>query len=85
MVYLNEQMKASKELGDGEDGSNEYTEIEKKINEVKLSKKQEKALNEFKKLKSMSPMSAETSIRNYLEVIRHSVESFQKKLTIYQC
>ena len=37
--YLNEQMKAiQKELGDGEDGSNEYSEIEKKINEVKLSK-----------------------------------------------
>ncbi len=68
--YLNEQMKAiQKELGDGEDGSNEYTEIEKKINEVKLSKEaKDKALNEFKKLKSMSPMSAEASvIRNYLE------------------
>ncbi len=70
--YLNEQMKAiQKELGDGEDGSNEYSEIEKKINEVKLSKEaKEKALNEFKKLKSMSPMSAEASvIRNYLEWI----------------
>ena len=68
--YLNEQMKAiQKELGDSEDGSNEYTEIEKKINEIKLSKEaKDKALNEFKKLKSMSPMSAEASvIRNYLE------------------
>ena len=70
--YLNEQMKAiQKELGDGEDGNNEYTEIEKKINEVTLSKEaKEKALNEFKKLKTMSPMSAEASvIRNYLEWI----------------
>jgi len=70
--YLNEQMKAiQKELGDGEDGNNEYTEIEKKINEVNLSKEaKEKALNEFKKLKTMSPMSAEASvIRNYLEWI----------------
>jgi ATP-dependent Lon protease len=51
--YLNEQMKAiQKELGDGEDGSNEYSEIEKKINEVKLSKEaKDKALNEFKKIK----------------------------------
>ena len=68
--YLNEQMKAiQKELGDGEDGNNEYAEIEKKINEVNLSKEaKDKALNEFKKLKTMSPMSAEASvIRNYLE------------------
>ena len=70
--YLNEQMKAiQKELGDGEDGNNEYTEIEKKISEITLSKEaKEKALNEFKKLKTMSPMSAEASvIRNYLEWI----------------
>ena len=55
--YLNEQMKAiQKELGDGEDGSNEYSEIEKKINEVKLSKEaKDKALNEFKKLKINEP------------------------------
>ena len=82
--YLNEQMKAiQKELGDGEDGSNEYTEIEKKINEVKLSKEaKEKALNEFKKLKSMSPMSAEASvIRNYLEwLLDIPWESFSKEI-----
>ena len=68
--YLNEQMKAiQKELGDGEDGNNEYAEIEKKINEINLSKEaKDKAVNEFKKLKTMSPMSAEASvIRNYLE------------------
>ena len=82
--YLNEQMKAiQKELGDGEDGSNEYTEIEKKINEVKLSKEaKEKALNEFKKLKSMSPMSAEASvIRNYLEwLLDIPWENFSKEI-----
>ena len=82
--YLNEQMKAiQKELGDGEDGSNEYTEIEKKINEVKLSKEaKEKALTEFKKLKSMSPMSAEASvIRNYLEwLLDIPWETFSKEI-----
>ena len=82
--YLNEQMKAiQKELGDGEDGSNEYTEIEKKINEVNLSKEaKDKALNEFKKLKSMSPMSAEASvIRNYLEwLLDIPWETFSKEI-----
>ncbi len=82
--YLNEQMKAiQKELGDGEDGTNEYSEIEKKINEVKLSKEaKEKALNEFKKLKSMSPMSAEASvIRNYLEwILDIPWEKFSKEV-----
>ncbi len=68
--YLNEQMKAiQKELGDGEDGSNEVTEIEEKIASTKLSKEaREKAEGELKKLKSMSPMSAEaTVVRNYLD------------------
>ena len=82
--YLNEQMKAiQKELGDGEDGSNEYSEIEKKINEIKLSKEaKEKALNEFKKLKSMSPMSAEASvIRNYLDwILDIPWEKFSKEV-----
>ena len=82
--YLNEQMKAiQKELGDGEDGSNEYTEIEKKINEVKLSKEaKDKALNEFKKLKTMCPMSAEASvIRNYLEwILDIPWETFSKEI-----
>ena len=82
--YLNEQMKAiQRELGDGEDGSNEYIEIEKKINEVKLSKEaKDKALNEFKKLKSMSPMSAEASvIRNYLEwLLDIPWETFSKEI-----
>ncbi len=70
--YLNEQMKAiQKELGDGEDGQNEVAELEAKIAETKLSKEaREKVEGELKKLKSMSPMSAEaTVVRNYLDWI----------------
>lgn len=68
--YLNEQMKAiQKELGDGEEGAGELAELEERIAETKLSKEaREKAEAEFKKLKSMSPMSAESSVvRNYLD------------------
>ena len=68
--YLNEQMKAiQKELGDGEDGQNEVDELEARVNEIKLSKEaREKADAELKKLKNMSPMSAEaTVVRNYLD------------------
>ncbi len=68
--YLNEQMKAiQKELGEGEDGLDELGEIEKKIDETKLSKEaKEKATTELKKLRQMSPMSAEaTVVRNYLD------------------
>ena len=59
--YLNEQMKAiQKELGDGEEGQNELAELEERIFTTKFSKEaREKAEAEFKKLKSMSPMSAE--------------------------
>ena len=67
--YLNEQMKAiQKELGDG-DEQNEIAEIEKRIAATELSKEaREKAEGELKKLKSMSPMSAEaTVVRNYLD------------------
>lgn len=70
--YLNEQMKAiQKELGEGEDGKNETDDIEKRINDVKMSKEaKEKALGELKKLRAMSPMSAEaTVVRNYLDWI----------------
>jgi len=70
--YLNEQMKAiQKELGEGEDGLDEMGELEKKIEETKLSKEaHERAQNEIKKLKQMSPMSAEaTVVRNYLDWI----------------
>ncbi|HEX9569395.1 MAG TPA: endopeptidase La [Rhodospirillales bacterium] len=68
--YLNEQLKAiQKELGETEDGRDEAAEIEDKIKKTKLSKEaREKALGELKKLKSMSPMSAEaTVVRNYLD------------------
>jgi len=68
--YLNEQMKAiQKELGEGDDGRDEAQELEDKINETKLSAEaKEKALAELKKLRSMSPMSAEaTVVRNYLD------------------
>ena len=68
--YLNEQMKAiQQELGDGEDGKNEVAELEQKVAETKLSKEAlEKVQAEIKKLKTMSPMSAEaTVVRNYLD------------------
>jgi ATP-dependent Lon protease len=68
--YLNEQLKAiQKELGESEDGRDELAELEEKIAKTKLSKEaREKALAECKKLRSMSPMSAEaTVVRNYLD------------------
>ena len=68
--YLNEQMKAiQRELGDGEDGASEIAELEDKIEATELSKEaREKADAEVKKLKNMSPMSAEaTVVRNYLD------------------
>src|SRR5258705_8282447 len=67
--YLNEQMKAiQKELGDDE-GRDELADIEEKIAKTKLSKEaREKAQHELKKLRQMSPMSAEaTVVRNYLD------------------
>src|SRR5215203_1499726 len=67
--YLNEQMKAiQKELGD-EDGRDELAELEDKIAKTKLSKEaRDKAQHELKKLRQMSPMSAEaTVVRNYLD------------------
>jgi ATP-dependent Lon protease len=68
--YLNEQLKAiQKELGEGEEGKDELTELEEKIKKTKLSKEaRDRATSEFKKLRQMSPMSAEaTVIRNYLD------------------
>ena len=68
--YLNEQMKAiQKELGDGEESQNEVAELEDRISGMKLSKEAlDKANAEIKKLKNMSPMSAEaTVVRNYLD------------------
>ena len=69
--YLNEQMKAiQKELGENED-NDEISEIENKIENKNLTKEaKEKCKSELKKLKNMSPMSAEaTVIRNYLDWI----------------
>ncbi len=68
--YLNEQLKAiQKELGEGEDGRDEMAELEERINKTAFSKEaRDKAAAELKKLKSMSPMSAEaTVVRNYLD------------------
>ena len=68
--YLNEQLKAiQKELGEGEDGRDEAAELEARIKATKLSKEaREKAMAELKKLRTMSPMSAEaTVVRNYLD------------------
>lgn len=68
--YLNEQLKAiQKELGEGEDGKDEIAELEARIKKTRLSREaREKALSELKKLRTMSPMSAEaTVVRNYLD------------------
>jgi ATP-dependent Lon protease len=68
--YLNEQLKAiQKELGEGEDGRDELVELEEKLAKTKLTKEaREKGTAELKKLRSMSPMSAEaTVVRNYLD------------------
>jgi ATP-dependent Lon protease len=68
--YLNEQLKAiQKELGEGEEGRDEAAELEEKIKKTRLSREaREKAMAELKKLRTMSPMSAEaTVVRNYLD------------------
>ena len=68
--YLNEQMKAiQKELGDSDEARDDLAELEQKIEKTKLSKEaREKAQGELKKLRQMSPMSAEaTVVRNYLD------------------
>ena len=68
--YLNEQLKAiQKELGEIDEGKDEMTSLSKAITEAKMPKQaKEKCLSELKKLKSMSPMSAEaTVVRNYLD------------------
>ena len=68
--YLNEQLKAiQKELGEGEEGKDEVAELEERILKTRFTKEaKDKAIAELKKLKSMSPMSAEaTVVRNYLD------------------
>jgi len=68
--YLNEQMQAiQKELGDRDEFKNELNELEQKIKNKRMSKEaKERCLKEFKKLKMMSPMSAEaTVVRNYID------------------
>jgi len=68
--YLNEQLKAiQKELGEIDEGKDEHSSLFKAINDAKMPKlAKEKCLSELKKLKSMSPMSAEaTVVRNYLD------------------
>ena len=68
--YLNEQMKAiQRELGEGDEGADEIAELEEKISRLKLTKEaRTKAEGELKKLRNMSPMSAEaTVVRNYLD------------------
>jgi len=68
--YLNEQLKAiQKELGEIDEGKDELTSLSKAISDAKMPKEaKEKCLSELKKLKSMSPMSAEaTVVRNYLD------------------
>jgi ATP-dependent Lon protease len=70
--YLNEQLKAiQKELGESEDGKDENQELEDRITKTRLTKEaREKSLQELKKLRNMSPMSAEaTVVRNYLDWI----------------
>ena len=70
--YLNEQMKAiQNELGDSEDGQSEIDELQAKIDDAGMSKEaKEKVDSELKKLKMMSPMSAEAAVvRNYIDWI----------------
>ena len=70
--YLNEQIQAiQKELGDREDSRSEFMEIDRQLKEKKLSKEaRERLTKEVKKLKQMSPMSAEaTVVRNYLDTV----------------
>src|SRR5215468_4697090 len=92
--YLNEQLKAiQKELGDGDDAKDELAELEQRIRKTKFTKEaREKALAELKKLRSMSPMSAEaTVVRNYLDwllgipwnkptKVKHDIKAAQKVL-----
>jgi len=81
--YLNEQLKAiQKELGEIDEGKDEISNLTKSIAKAKMPKLvQEKCLSELKKLKSMSPMSAEaTVVRNYLDWMTELPWSFKSKI-----
>jgi ATP-dependent Lon protease len=81
--YLNEQMKAiQRELGDGDEGREDLAELEARIKATKLSKEAKiKADAELKKLRQMSPMSAEsTVVRNYLDWLLSIPWSNKKKI-----
>jgi ATP-dependent Lon protease len=83
--YLNEQMKAiQKELGEIEEGKDELSELEDRLNKAKMSKEaQEKGKAELKKLRSMSAMSAEASvIRNYLDWLASLPWKKRSRLTL---
>ena len=83
--YLNEQLKAiQKELGEIDEGKDELTSIAKAITDAKMPKlAKEKSLSELKKLKSMSPMSAEaTVVRNYLDWMTELPWSNKSKINI---
>jgi len=81
--YLNEQLKAiQKELGEIDEGKDELTSLSKAIADAKMPKlAKEKCLSELKKLKSMSPMSAEaTVVRNYLDWMTELPWSHKSKI-----
>jgi ATP-dependent Lon protease len=81
--YLNEQLKAiQKELGEIDEGKDELTSLSKAIADAKMPKlAKDKCLSELKKLKSMSPMSAEaTVVRNYLDWMTELPWSHKSKI-----
>ncbi len=81
--YLNEQMKAiQKELGEGEDGVDEFEVLKQKIIDSKMPQEaREKTEQELQKLKMMSPMSAEaTVVRGYIDWMLGCLGASEQKL-----